>query len=199
MIKLSGVSVEYPTVTFTYEDTVFQPKAVTCMTGKNGYGKTTLLRAIAQLSPYQGIIDIDGIVTYNSQEPVIFNRSVYENIVYPLQLRNKNIADYKEQIDHYVERFELSHLINQNATTLSSGEKRKVSIIRSIIFEPDYVLLDEPTTHMDMDSIQELIEIIKERKTSITFIIVTHNQQLIQAVADDIYKVGEGHVSSKTN
>ena len=75
----------------------------------------------------------------------------------------------------------------------------KTAIIRSIIFNPDIVLLDEPTTHLDIDSIHELEELIKSLKDKITFVIVSHNEAFMKELIDDEYKVGEDNVSRKIN
>ena len=126
-------------------------------------------------------------------------RAIFENIIYPLRIRKLDISDYMKSIDEYAKALEIDHLLEKNALKLSSGEKRKVSIIRSVIFNPDIVLLDEPTTHLDLDSIHELIKLIQQLKQDITFIIVSHNETFIQALQDVTYKVGEQNVLRKIN
>ena len=73
----------------------------------------------------------------------------------------------------------------------------KVSIVRSLIFNPDIVLLDEPTTHLDLESIDELTILIKELKNKITFIIVSHNQKFIDDLLDEEYHLGGNYVFSE--
>ena len=190
MIEINKLVVKYKTITFNFEDYHFQKNQVSVISGRNGAGKTTLLKAIASLIEYEGTVKINGEITYNSQEPIIFNRSVFENIVYPLRIRKLDVSRYQEKLMEYAKLLSIDHLLNKNALKLSSGEKMKVSIIRSIIFNPKIVLLDEPTTHLDLESINELIKLIKELKDKITFIIVSHNKAFIEELIDQEYYLG---------
>jgi|LGOV01.1.fsa_nt_gb ABC-type multidrug transport system ATPase subunit len=196
MIDIKNLSVNLKTIEISFDNFTFEKSKITIVSGKNGSGKTTLLKAIAGLLEYKGDLQVNGEVTYNSQEPVIFNRTVYENIAYPLKIRKLDLLEYDEKIWEYCKILEMGHLINNNALKLSSGEKMKVSIIRSIIFDPDIVLLDEPTTHLDLDSINELSTLIRRLKKDMTFIIVSHNKTFIDTLMDVEYKIGGNHVLS---
>jgi len=190
MIEIKNVVVKYKTLTFNFEDYNFKKNKVSVISGRNGAGKTTLLKSIASLIEYEGDIQVNGEVTYNSQEAVIFNRSTYENIIYPLKIRKLDISLYQEKINKYCKVLSIGHLLDKNALKLSSGEKMKISIIRSIIFNPEIVLLDEPTTHLDLESINELSILIKELKNEVTFIIVSHNKTFIEELIDEEYHLG---------
>ena len=190
MIEINNLVVKYKTITFKFEDYHFKKNKISVISGRNGAGKTTLLKAIASLIEYEGKIKVNGVITYNSQEAVIFNRSVFENIIYPLKIRKLDISLYQEKIMEYAKVLSIDHLLNKNALKLSSGEKMKVSIIRSIIFNPEIVLLDEPTTHLDLESITELSNLIKKLKNQITFIIVSHNKTFIEELIDEEYYLG---------
>ncbi len=190
MIDVKDLVVKYKTVTFKFEDYHFKKNIISVISGRNGAGKTTLLKAIAGLLEYEGEIKVNGVITYNSQEAIIFNRSVYENIVYPLKIRKLDPQGYQEKIMEYAKALSIDQLLNKNALKLSSGEKMKVSIIRSIIFKPEIVLLDEPTTHLDLESINELTNLIKKLKKAITFIIVSHNKAFIEELIDEEYYLG---------
>ena len=190
MIEVNNLVVKYKTVTFNFEDYHFKKNKVSVISGRNGAGKTTLLKAIASLIEYQGDIKVNGEITYNSQEAIIFNRSVFENIIYPLKIRKLDVALYQEMIMKYSKALSIEHLLSKNALKLSSGEKMKVSIIRSIIFNPEIVLLDEPTTHLDLESITELSNLVRELKKKITFIIVSHNKTFIEELTDEEYYLG---------
>ncbi len=190
MIEINNLVVKYKTITFKFEDYHFKKNKISVISGRNGAGKTTLLKAIASLIEYEGKIKVNGVITYNSQEAVIFNRSVFENIIYPLKIRKLDISLYQEKIMEYAKVLSIDHLLNKNALKLSSGEKMKVAIIRSIIFNPEIVLLDEPTTHLDLESITELSNLIKKLKNQITFIIVSHNKTFIEELIDEEYYLG---------
>ena len=196
MIEIKNLKVKMKSLEFVFEDFRFEKGKITVISGKNGAGKTTLLRVFASLLEYEGSLKINANVTYNSQEPVIFNRTAYCNIAYPLKIRKLDIAEYHDKIIEYSKLLDIEHLLDNNALKLSSGEKMKVSIIRSIIFNPDIVLLDEPTTHLDLESISELTQLIKKLKDKITFIIVTHNFTFMEDLVDVEYKVGGKNVLS---
>ena len=196
MIEIKDLKVKMKFLEFVFQDFRFEKGKVTVISGRNGAGKTTLLRVFASLLDYEGTLKINSEITYNSQEPVVFNRSVYDNIVYPLKVRKLDITNYHDKIIEYSKLLDIEHLLSNNAIKLSSGEKMKVSIIRSIIFEPDIVLLDEPTTHLDLESIAELTDLLKKLKEKMTFIIVTHNKTFMEDLVDVEYKVGGKNVLS---
>ncbi|XMB85959.1 ATP-binding cassette domain-containing protein [Mycoplasmatota bacterium WC44] len=192
-ITIKGVSVKYKNNdSINFKDNIFKDNQITFITGRNGTGKTTLLKSIARLLDFKG--EIVGSGTYVAQEPIIFNKSVYENIIYPLRIRKVDISKYNEKLYYFTDKLTITHLLKKNATKLSSGEKMKVSIVRSIIFSPDVLLLDEPTTHLDLQSIDELINLLKELKKNMNIIIVSHNKSFIDNLIDNEYLLGEENV-----
>lgn len=194
MIDIKNIKVQFKTFELNFKDYTFKKNKITFISGRNGSGKTTLLKSIASLIQYEGTILSNGTITFNSQEPVLFNRSVYDNITYPLKIRKLNIDEYKDTIADYAKALDLTHLLDKNALKLSSGEKMKVSIIRSIIFNPDVVLLDEPTTHLDLESIEELIILLKKLKDKMSLIVVSHNKAFMDELKDEEYKLGGNYV-----
>ncbi len=190
MVSLQNVAVEYPALRIAYEDYLFPEKAVTVVTGKNGTGKTTLLKAIGGLISHEGKIEKRGFATLHFQDPVLFDRSVYKNIVYPLEIRGRDVTDYEERIHEYARLMGLEQKLHENAKALSSGQKMKASFLRSVIFAPEILLLDEPTTHLDIESIQELKTMVCKLKETMTIILVCHDQAFNEAVADDYYHLG---------
>lgn len=194
MIKLDNLVTPYPNFSIVYPNATFPKHKITFVTGRNGVGKTSLLKAIAGLIPYQGTIAYEGFATYHFQEPILFNRTVYENIIYPIKIRDLPVQDYLEPLKKYAEILGIHDLLSRPAKALSSGEKMKVSMLRSLLFLPDIVLLDEPTTHLDLESIEQLITLIKDLKTKMTFVIVSHNKAFIEALQDYTYTLGGNHV-----
>jgi len=185
MIKLNNVLVDYGDIAFNFDDYTFEENKITFITGRNGSGKTTLLKAIANLLDYSGAISGSG--SYLSQEPVIFNRSVKDNINYPLIIRGFDLSAYESKIDDLANKLSIRRLFEKNASKLSGGEKIKVALIRGMIFSPKVLLLDEPTTHLDIESIDELVKVLKELKKTMTLIIVSHNKSFIQELKDEEY------------
>ncbi len=183
MITIKDLFVDYGDISFRFKDHTF--KQVTFITGRNGSGKTTLLKSIAGLLEYEGSVIGEG--TYISQEPVVFDRTAYENLIYPLEIRGLNVDDYKNKINDLADKLNIKHLYEKNAKKLSGGEKMKVAFIRGIIFNPKVILLDEPTTHLDIESIEELVQLIKELKEKMTILIVSHNKAFMQELKEQEY------------
>ncbi|WP_352419646.1 ATP-binding cassette domain-containing protein [Proteiniborus sp.] len=180
---------------------------ITGIIGPNGSGKSTLLNIIAGLDEkYLGTIIYDQEVInreiYNkmtlvSQKPYLFRRKVYYNIEYPLRVRNINKADIKKKVNEIIDRLEINELKEKKAHLLSGGESQKVSLARALVFEPKLLLLDEPTSNIDPESIKVLErEILRfNKETKATVIIVTHNLEQSDRICDNIIYLENGRVS----
>jgi len=190
MVRLKNVAVTYPALRITYADTEFPKNAVTIVTGRNGAGKTTLLKAVGGLIGHEGEIAKEGFATLHFQDPVVFDRSVYQNIVYPLEIRGRDVRAYDERIHEYARLMSLEEKLHENAKELSAGQKMKTSLLRSVVFEPDILLLDEPTTYLDIESIEELKTLVNTLKNKMTIILVCHDRAFNEAVGDGVYHVG---------
>lgn len=97
-------------------------------------------------------------------------------------------------INDYAEKLNLTPLLQKNSRNLSDGEQKKTSILRSIIFGPKILLLDEPTTSLDVESIEELTTLLKELKNKMTIIIVSHDRSFIEELRDDVIELGGNYV-----
>lgn len=194
MINLRNVNIVFSDVLIKYKDITFENGEITFISGPNGSGKTTLLKAIAGIIDYKGEIVRKGFVTYVSQKPVLFSKTVYENIIYPLQIRKLDISEYEDKINSLVKLFDLEKILNKKAKACSSGEQMKTSILRSIIFEPDVLLLDEPTTALDIKSIEVLTKLLREIKKDMTIIISSHDRLFIEELQDNLYELGDPYV-----
>lgn len=181
---------------------------ITGIIGPNGSGKSTLLNIIAGLDrSYSGTVTYDQQVinktiyskmTLVSQKPYLFRRKVYDNIGYPLKIRNVNKAEMKKRISEVIDRLEIEELKDKKAHLLSGGESQKVSLARALVFKPELLLLDEPTSNIDPESIKILErEVVNfNRETGATIIIVTHNLEQSDRICDNIIYLERGKVIS---
>jgi tungstate transport system ATP-binding protein len=161
------------------------------LVGPSGSGKSTLLRLLNFLEfPTTGNITFEGKtyqagqdmplelrrkVTTVFQRPVLLDRSVWDNVVYGLQLRKTNHSN--KLIQDTLEEVGLANLARQRARTLSGGEAQRVALARAMVVQPEVLLLDEPTANLDPYNVG-LIESITQRINSIhgtTVVLVTHN------------------------
>lgn len=198
MIEISSLKINLKKLSVDYSDFEFSNGKVVFVKGKNGTGKSILLKALAGLiTSYDGEIITDDFVTYVAQEPYMFDKTVRENIHYPLNIRNLDVSLYEEKLLEYAKAFEIEKLLSKNAKVLSSGEKMKVSILRALIFKPGTILLDEPTSYLDVESIHQLKNIIIKLKNEINFIIVSHNEAFFTSLEDQEVVLGEENVYRK--
>lgn len=200
MIDITTLEINLKKVSITYSDFRFDNGDVIFVKGKNGTGKSILLKALAGLiTTYTGEIVTDDFVTYVAQEPYMFDKTVRENIHYPLKIRDLDVSIYEEKLMEYAKALEIDKLLNKEAKNLSSGEKMKVSILRALIFKPGTILLDEPTSYLDVESIHQLKNIIIKLKKEINFIIVSHNEAFFNSLEDQSIILGEANVYRKDN
>lgn len=164
------------------------------ITGPSGCGKSTLLKIVVSLiSPDTGDILFEGEeiatlkpetyrqqVSYCAQTPVLFGDTVYDNLIFPWQIRNKTPEPKAFLAD--LAQFELPETILQkNITALSGGEKQRISLIRNLQFLPQVLLLDEITSALDERNKENVNDIIHRyvRDKNIAVLWVTHDKDEI--------------------
>ncbi len=179
--------------------------------GPNGAGKTTSFYMIVGLvRPDHGRILFSGIdatnlpmhqrarlgMGYLPQEESIFRKlTVYENLMAVLETRPLSFADRKEHCHSLMKRFGIDRLANNLAITLSGGEKRRLTIARSLITDPKLLMLDEPFSGVDPIAVGEIQEIVCQLKEEGLSILVTdHNVRETLGIVDRAYMIYEGRV-----
>ena len=181
--------------------------------GPNGAGKTTSFYMIVGLVPPNAgrIFFNDQDVTrlpmyrrarlgmgYLPQEESIFRKlSVEQNLLAILETRRGlSRADRLKRCDDLLEQFGIKHVAKQLALTLSGGEKRRLTIARSLITNPSLLMLDEPFSGVDPIAVAEVQQIILSlRETANLGIIITdHNVRETLSIVDRAYLMYEGKV-----
>lgn len=170
------------------------------ITGPSGCGKSTLLKIISSLiSPTDGKIlfedqDIATLsperyrqqVSYCVQTPALFGDTVYDNLIFPWQIRGEHPEPERFLAD--LARFGLAEeTLSKSVSELSGGEKQRVSLIRNLQFLPKVLLLDEITSALDERNKRNVNEIIHRyvKEKNIAVLWVTHDQNEITH-ADDV-------------
>ncbi|MFH1728381.1 MAG: ATP-binding cassette domain-containing protein [Pseudomonadota bacterium] len=161
-----------------------------CLIGRNGEGKSSLLKIIASLINQDTgdlIKDRSTQISYMPQDiPQDFTGDVVDILLNELNKNNKEIEQYK--IDALLTKMNLLNL--PSFENLSGGLKRKVLLAKALITEPDILLLDEPTNHLDANSIEWLEEFLGKYKKTLLFI--THDRKLIDKIANRILEIDRG-------
>lgn len=191
-------------VVLDIDHTQFSSGTIYGITGDNGAGKTTLLKIIAGLEHYDaGEILYSGgpleegmmkKITYLSQTPYLMRTSVYENIVYPLKIRKVELDTIEIKVRDIMDELKITELKDQLATQLSGGESQKVALARALVFDPEVLLLDEPTASIDPATIEMIEEAIVKRNKlkKMTVIMISHNLDQVKRMCDEIVYMKKG-------
>ena len=177
--------------------------------GPSGCGKTTTMRMIAGLeSITTGEVFINGKVV-NNLEPkdrdvaMVFqsyalypNMTVYENICFPLKVRNIDKELHKEKVMRASEMVELNDFLHRKPAELSGGQRQRVALARAIVREPTVFLMDEPLSNLDAKLRVSTRAQIKnlQHKLRVTTIYVTHDQVEAMTLADRVVVMNAGVV-----
>lgn len=187
----------------------FPQGKITTLVGPSGAGKTTLLKLCnGLLSPDSGEIYIKGKSIENF-EPIVLRRlvgmalqsapmvkgSVYKNLDLPLQLQGKKLESKDAEALLHDVGLE-GEFLQRDVRELSGGQRQKVSIARTLVNNPEILLLDEITSSLDRTSLKEVEELIVKinRKYGTTILWITHNLQQAMEIGDYTWVMMEGEV-----
>ena len=185
---------------------------ITSVIGPNGSGKTTLLNILSFLNfPFSGSIFFndtelkeDNIkrfrnkIGYVQQNPYLFRGTVYKNIEIGLKLNNINSQKRVYKIKKILSLLKIEHLTDRPANSLSSGEARKLALGQIIVLNPSVLIMDEPFSNLDKNSVTELEELIifLNKELNKTVIFTTHDKIQAQKISSSIFSLIKGRVFS---
>ncbi len=186
------------------------PGEVCGLLGPNGAGKSTLFNiAIGADSPDSGKIFINNKLIneipihlrakeglgYLPQTRSLFNLSTYDNLFGLCQLHIKDTKKQKEETKRLLSEFNLEHLASINASVLSGGEAKRLSLARLMINNPKIVLLDELFSMVDPIIIQEMQKyIMKIQSMGVSCLLTDHNVSNLFDSTDRNYVINEGSI-----
>jgi cobalt/nickel transport system ATP-binding protein len=186
--------------------------------GANGSGKSTLLRLLDALYfPCQGELKAFGEVlseaaladdavnfafrrrvglVFQNPDVQLFNPSVFDELAFgPLQLGWPS-DEIRRRVDAILARLAIAHLKHRAPHRLSGGEKKRVALASVLIFEPEVLLLDEPTAALDPESQGEVVRfLIESRHAGRTMVTATHDLDIVEDIADFVYVLADGKVA----
>ncbi len=179
--------------------------------GPNGAGKTTTFYMITgMIKPTKGKILLDKIditneamylrarkgIGYLAQEPSIFGKlTVEENLRLVLEMSSFSKEKQEKKIEKLLDDLSISHLKDSKGSSLSGGERRRVEISRTLVLDPDFILLDEPFAGVDpiaVEDIQSIVHSLKERNIGV--LITDHNVRETLSITDRSYLLFDGKI-----
>ncbi len=206
-IHIHNISYNLPTGKSLFENlTVMIPQKRVGLMGRNGVGKSTLLKLImGELTPSAGTVHIQGSVEYVPQNPPVAREMTVASFlgcdekIHALQrITNGSLdeSDYaalndewdiEEQVLFWLSAFGLSHVLHyRNVSSLSGGETTSLYLAKAFFAKPGLLLLDEPTNHLDSSSREQLYQTIRQWKGGL--IVVSHDRALLNCM-DEIVEL----------
>lgn len=216
--KIKNVTgkIEFKNVFFSYNNEKFlenlnftiKPNKITAIVGTNGTGKTTIINLILRLyRPTNGKIllddkDVNDIdkksylkeISVLNQDTYLFNLSIREN--FNLIDRDKKKQDEVCKfvgIDEFIKSLPNGYdtVIDENSHNISGGQKRLLSLARTLLKESKILIFDEATSSLDKDKIQNVIALLKSLRTNHTIIVITHKKEIVD-IADETIAIDKG-------
>ena len=205
----------------------FEENAITTIIGPSGVGKTTFLMVLNRLYELIPNCSVEGkveiklngryldihslpLTTLRKKMGMVFQvpnplpMSIFKNVTFPLRLSGVKDRKYlEEKVEEVLKDAilwdEVKDRLEDSALKLSGGQQQRLCIARAMITQPDVLLLDEPTSSLDMEAalkIEELLEGLKER---CTLIIVSHYADLTRRISDSVVTLKDGRFREHGN
>lgn len=179
--------------------------------GPSGAGKSTLLRLLCRLEePTDGTVFLDGEdyrdleptslrsrVSLVPQDPALRDGTVRDNVTIGPRLRGEAVDPGR--VERLLDRVDLPGYADREVSALSGGEAQRVGIARTLIGDPEVLLLDEPTASLDPAAQAEIERLLAELldRPDRTAVLVTHDQAQVDRIADQVLKMVDGQVQAR--
>ncbi len=202
----------------------FEKNSITALAGPSGAGKSTFLITLNRLwenipgarmtgrveinlrDTWQDIYrrdlsvtDLRRRVTMVFQTPNPLPMSILRNVMFPLKLAGNNDRETvysmaKKALEMAYLWYEVKDRLNDDARTLSGGQQQRLCIARTLVLEPEILLMDEPTSSLDRTATAIIEELLLELKNSFTIIVVSHYLDQVRRVADRVVTFSDGAI-----
>ncbi len=198
VVKLTGVEQAYGDHV-VYRDLDFEAERgqKIVLVGPNGAGKSTLLKILAGVAPIRGgAMDlgsnvVPGYFAQNRAENLHLDLTVFENV---MELRTAENQLTEQQARAVLGGFLFrKDDVHKKVSVLSGGEKSRLALARLLVNPPNLLLMDEPTTHLDIPSIDALVGALKQYEG--TFIFISHDVYFIRQLAQTVLHVHSGRLT----
>ncbi|MDD2261228.1 MAG: ATP-binding cassette domain-containing protein [Candidatus Paceibacterota bacterium] len=188
-----------------------KPSTISCLIGPSGSGKSSIINCLSLLSlPKEGIVRMGNIIYFDDKNKennlklpypdvtVVFqglflfpHLTNERNILLPLQELQKDTSRFDELID----KLKIRDILKKYPNECSGGERQRVALARQILLRPKYLLLDEVTSALDIETIQIVSSILLELKNKgMGILLATHMINLAKSIGDYFYFIDQGRI-----
>lgn len=182
--------------------------------GLSGAGKSTVIRCLNRLEePTEGKITIDGIDVTSLDKSdlrsmrkdigmifqhfnLLSQKTVYENIAFPLELEGINKDKIKSRVKTLLEYVELVDKTNSYPAQLSGGQKQRVAIARALANNPKILLSDEGTSALDPQTTKSILDLLNRirKEFDLTIVLITHQMEVVKDICDKVAIIEDGEI-----
>lgn len=201
MLQIQNLTIQYNSeTTLQYPDFGLEQGSEMVITGPSGTGKTTLLHLLAGLlTPTSGVVKFGDFAVSRASEVkreayrcqtvgyvfqdfyLMPGLSALENV--ELGLRIANVEQPQQKAKMALKKLDLGHRLSSYPAQLSTGERQRVALARAVAHQPQLLLVDEPTAHLDRDRARGALDLLKETAQQLlaTLLVVTHDPVVVNA------------------
>ncbi|MCC6137836.1 MAG: ATP-binding cassette domain-containing protein [Bdellovibrionaceae bacterium] len=209
MSVVKNLCKEFPDFSVNIPNWSLNDQAVTVLWGASGSGKTTIVRHLSGIEPQAqlewmwGTENLANLPAHKRGLGVVLQHyglfphlTAEENIFFPIEAQKKNKADAMNVYKKWTQILNLTEALNRKASVLSGGEQQRVALARALITKPNYLILDEPFSALDLDlksSARHLLKtVLQEGK--IGALLVTHDREDVAALAQHVVILQKGRI-----
>ena len=212
LLSVSGLTKRFGGITAN-KDVSFEvaPGELVGIIGPNGAGKSTLFECISGFyRPDEGEVRLDGERLTGLAPDVVCRRGIartfqklrpfqgmtaLDNVMVGALTRTKDVKHAREQAREWLSKVGLDEKVNAYANTLSTGQRKRLELARTLATRPRVLLLDEVTGGVDQRSIPGLVQLVRDlHKDGLTLLVIEHNMRVITALAQRIVALYLGEV-----
>ena len=214
-IELNDVSVKYQQDVMAVSDISFtiDRGEFVFLAGHTGAGKSTIVQLLARnILPSAGTVRVGGLdvtklrggalrkyrkrLGWMPQDPTFLpHRTVFENVALPLEFCGASRSAIIRSVSRTLEQVGIDHLADRFPLQLSGGEKQRACLARALVTQPNLLLADEPTGHVDAQTAQKLFQELNNAcATGTTVLMVTHDPALIGAMNHRVLFMRQGRI-----
>lgn len=218
IIRISELNFSYDSGQVALQDinlTIARGEFV-ALIGRNGSGKTTLAKHLnGLLTPTSGVVLVDGLNTakvgtstlfkkvgYVFQNPdhQIFSISVEKELEYGLKNAGFDDNEIKRRVDRALEFTELTEQRHDHPLTLGKGKRQMIALASILVLEPKILVIDEPTTGLDWNDSQRILNIIQQlHQQGTTIIMISHDMEVVAKLAQRAIVMAGGQILLEGN